>query len=193
MNDQQNHPVSLLASSIGWLTAVIVVAAALFAGKPYFYNRGYEEGRSTQAEANIRAVDAIIAGTQIEGENYVVFGKVISTSGSAVVFETLTPLLNNPLRDGARHQTAQIDAQTIIERRTMLPQDQIIRAQEQARSRGLSTQDAVIHKAETITAADLKPGDEIRVYPRVTSDAVKDSFETKQILLVISGQGSSTN
>lgn len=193
MEPQQDHPVSLIVSAAGWMAAVVVVALALFLGKPHFFNKGYEQGRTDQAAQNVAAVDQQIASQAIQGDNYVVLGRVVSVSAAEIVFETGNPILVNPLRSGPRQQTAVINAQTVIERRTMLPQDEIIRIQEQARSRGLSTQDVVIHQAETISATDLKPGDEISIYPAVVADAVKDSFAARQVLLVISNQTPTTN
>ena len=183
----------MVLSALGWIVAVITVALLLFVGKPYYQNLGYEEGRRIQSETNVKMADAAVASRVIEGSDYVVHGHIAEVNSASLVIETLTPYLNNPLRAEPRRQTILIDSTTIIEKRTILPTEQFIAAQEEARRRGLSTQDAIVHTAETLTLGDLRTGDEIRVYPRVAQDAVKDQFEAKQILLVISNQQNFTN
>lgn len=183
----------MILSALGWIAAVVTVALLLFVGKPYYQNLGYEEGRRVQSEANVKMADAAIAARVIEGTDYVVFGRIAEVNSAGLVIETRTPYLNNPLREEPRRQTILVDSTTVIEKRTILPTEQFIAAQEEARLRGLSTQDAVVHTSETLALSDLRIGDEIRVYPRVAQDAVKDQFEAKQILFVISNQQAPSN
>lgn len=184
---------SIAISAAGWVLAVIAVATALFVGKPYYAAQGYENGRLMQAENNMKAVDAILASRGVEGAEYVVIGRSLEAGNGRVVIEALNPYLNNPLRKGFRTQTVSIDAETVIEKRTVLPQEEFIRALEEARQQGLSTQDAVVHASEPLTLEQIPVGTEIRVYPRVAQDAVKDSFVAKQILWVISSHQPSPN
>lgn len=193
--DDARSPISasLFVSAAGWVLAVVGVAVALFVGKPYFAAKGYEQGRATQADSNIRAVDEILARRIVPGTDYVVYGRFIQAQNGSLVFETLNDYLRNPLRPGGRTQTALIDASTVIEKRTVLPPEEFMRVLEDARRAGLSTQEANIHASEPLSLNDIPVGTEIRVYPRVAQDAAKDTFAAKQILWVISNQQASSN
>lgn len=188
MNNDSTEQASLTVSAIGWLLAVLLFAGALFVAKPYVQHKGYEAGRAQTSSDNIAAVDAVVKARTIEGENYVVLGRVVSTTANSVTFETLTPYLLNPLSKQARYQTATVTADTVIEKRTLLAQDEFVKALEEGRRKGLTTDQIQVHTKEPLTLAQLKQNDEIRLYPVVAQDAVKDSFAVKQILLVITNQ-----
>ena len=179
---------SVALSAFGWVIAVVLFACALFVGKPYYQNAGYEAGRLVATQANVEAVDAAIKQRPIEGDEYVVLGKLITATATELTIETINPYLQNPLSADRRVQTIQIDAQTILEKRTALPEAEFIAALQAARDRGLTTDQAVLHKTEPLTISMLKSGDEIRVYPAIAQDATKDSFYAKQVLLVSSSQ-----
>lgn len=178
----------MIISALGWVAAVLAVAVALFVGKPAYYRAGYEQGRETQAAANIRAVDDLLSARTIEGENYVVLGRVTNKQSNAVEIETLNPYLVNPLRTGARRQVVMLTDETIMEKRIALSAEEQVQALEDGQRRGLTTDQIQQHRSEPLTINDLRIGDEIRVYPVNVQDALKNTFTAKQILFVISSQ-----
>lgn len=188
MEEESQHQASLTISALGWVLAVLLFAVALFGGKPYVQHQGYDAGRKEAAEKNAQAIDQVVKKRVIEGDNYVVFGKVESVSGNAVRFETINPYLINPLSKQTRYQVATVSADTIIEKRTLLSPEAMAKALEDGRKKGLKTEDIQVHVKEPLTIDMLKVGDELRFYPTVAQDAVNDTFAVKQILLVISTQ-----
>lgn len=188
MPSESTMNASLAISALGWVIAVILFACVLFIGKPYYQNVGYEAGRLVAAEANIKAVDEAISRRPIEGDEYVVLGKLVTATSTELTIETINPYLQNPLSKDRRLQTVRIDAQTVFEKRTALSEAEFIAALEASRAQGLTTDQAILHKTEPLTVNMLKLGDEIRVYPSVAQDATKDSFYAKQVLLVLSSQ-----
>ncbi len=179
---------SVALSALGWVIAVILFACALFVGKPYYQNMGYEAGRLVATQANVKAVDEVVQNRVIDGEDYVVLGRVLNATATELNIETINPYLQNPLSKERRVQTVRIDAQTILEKRTTLPEAEFFAALEAARQTGLPTDQAILHKTEPLTIDMLKSGDEVRVYPAIAQDATKDSFYAKQVLLVITSQ-----
>jgi len=187
-NTSSSSTSAMIISALGWVAAVLAVALALFVGKPSYYRAGYEQGRETQAAANIRAVDDLLSARTIEGENYVVLGRVTNKQSTAVEIETLNPYLVIPLRTGARRQVVMLTDETIMEKRTALSAEEQVQALEDGQRRGLTTDQIQQHRSEPLTIDDLRIGDEIRVYPVNVQDALKNTFTAKQILFVISSQ-----
>jgi hypothetical protein len=193
INMQGSFSSAMTVSALGWIAAVLSVALALFVGKPYYMNRGYEQGRLTQAEANIIAVDASIQSKVIEGADYVVYGRVLSKSADILVISPLNPMLTNPLRKEARQQIVIIDDQTIMESRTVLPEAQYHQAVLDGERRGLTTDQIKLYTVEPLDVDDVLVGDELQIFPVVAQDAVKDQYTAKKILKTISNQSSQSN
>lgn len=179
---------SIALSALGWIVAVIVFACALFIGKPYYQHAGYEAGRLASAQKNQESVDSIVRSRPIEGDDYVVLGRLVTATSTELTIETVNPYLLNPLSKDKRIQTVRIDENTVLEKRTTLAEADFLKALADAQLKGLTTDQAKLHKSEPLTIDMLKLGDEIRVYPSVAQDATKDEFYAKQVLLVISSQ-----
>lgn len=169
--DTRTIQASLILSALGWIAAVVAVAAVLFGAKPYYENTAYEAGRQARAQENITRVDEWILTQVSQDELFAVQGRVVSTTADSVTFETLTPRLNNPLRPQRRQQTARIDADTLLEKRSLV-----------------STTQTQQYESEPITINQLQIGDEITVIPRLTQEVAQDIFAAKQILRTISPQ-----
>ncbi|MBI4121737.1 MAG: hypothetical protein HY461_00240 [Parcubacteria group bacterium] len=160
-----------LLSALGWFAAVLAVALALFVGKPHYQQVGYDEGRRVQAASNIKKADEALSQRTIEGEEFPVYGRVVERLVGALVMETLTPALNNPLREKRRRQTVVIASQTVLEKRTL-------------------TNEIETYKTEPLTLADFQIGQEIIAFPASTQDALLDQFIAKRIIQSISLQQS---
>lgn len=188
MNDTKTISTAMVVSALGWVAAVAAVALALFVGKPAYYKAAYDQASSEQSQKNIMAVDQALASRTIDGNQYVVLGKVVSKEQDRLVIETQNPYLINPLRKEPRHQTVLLTPETFMEKRVMLAGDDFVKALEEGQRKGLTTDKIQLHKKEPLTLDTIAIGDQIRVYPTIIQDAVKDTFTAQQILLVISSQ-----
>jgi hypothetical protein len=175
MDNDRTIQSSLILSALGWIAAVVAVAAILFWIKPYYENRAYEEGKHARAQENILRVDEWISDRAVENDSLTLMGRVISTSQDSIVFEILTPRLNNPLRTERRQQTALVDGDTLVEVRTLVTRVQ----------NGQQTQEFV---ATPLSLNTLKSGDEITIIPRKVEESAADSFVAKEVLRILSEQ-----
>lgn len=163
---------SAWVSSAGWLVAVLLTAAFVFLGRPYFENQAYQRGRVDQKNEDVSMLEKNgLVMPEVEINSLV--GEILSIEDGLLTLKT-EPLQFNPLKDDmpAVREVVIDDMTTFSE----------FKVQQGVAESDLSAGALPSQLIETpLTLADLKVGETVQVFAREDDISAKTKFVASKI------------